>query len=76
MPVPVCKIIYNDVPDFMDAIIEYIEAFLRGRRVDFHLLPSAELDLLLCLHISHKSDKYSLLSALLDKLKALTLDFN
>jgi transcription-repair coupling factor (superfamily II helicase) len=67
----VCKIIYNDVPDFMDAIIEYIEAFLNGRRVDFHLLPSSGLDLLLCLHISDKTDKYSLLSSFLDKLKTL-----
>jgi transcription-repair coupling factor (superfamily II helicase) len=68
----VCKIIYNDVPDFMDAVLEYIGVLLDRRGVDFHLLPSPKLDLLLCLHISHKTDKYSILSSLLDKLKALT----
>ena len=67
----VCKIISNDVPNFMDAVLEYMGAFLGGRDVDFHLLPSPGLDLFLCLHIPHKIDKYSLLSSLLDKLKAL-----
>ena len=69
--VVVCKIIHNDIPDFMDAVIKYIEDFLGRQSVDFHLLPSSELDLLLCLHISDKTDKYSLLSSLLDKLKTL-----
>ena len=67
----VSKIKYNDVPGFMDALVEYINIFLGEGCVDFHLLPSPELNLLLCLHISHETDKYSLLSSLLDKLKAL-----
>ena len=67
----VCKIMSNNVPDFMDAVLEYVGEFLGGGGVDFHLLPSPGLDLLLCLHVSYKIDKYSLLSSLLDKLKAL-----
>ena len=53
-----------------------MEVFLGEQHIDFHLLPSPGLDLLLCLHVSYKTDKYSLLSALLDKLKALALGFN
>ena len=38
----------------MDALLEYVGASLCADGVDFHLLPSSELDLLLCLHFSHK----------------------
>ena len=61
----------NDNPDFIAALLDYVTRFLDDMGVDFHLLPSAGSGLSLCFHISNKTDKYSLLSRLLDKFKAL-----
>ena len=67
----VCKIIQNNSPEFVAAALEYIQQFLDGRNVDFHLLPLPGPGLSVCFHISHGTDKYSFFSSFLDKFGAL-----
>ena len=68
----VCKIMQNDSTEFISSVLEYIGGFFDAQGVDFHILPKSGAVMLVCIHIPHKTDKYTLLSLFLDKFKALT----
>ncbi len=63
----VCQMIQNDDVKFITAVLELFDVFFRGEGVDFHLLSSQNPGLGVCIHVSNTTDKYSLLSKLLDK---------
>ena len=61
----------NDSAEFITSVLEYMGRFFAEQGVDFHLLPKSGAVMLACIHIPHKTDKYTLLSLFLDKFKAL-----
>jgi transcription-repair coupling factor (superfamily II helicase) len=67
----VLNIVQNKHSDFMTAVLDYMEGFCSDFGVDFHVLPVSGSGLSVCLHLSEKLDKYSILSLFLNKFKPL-----
>ena len=57
--------------DVFSSFLDYINVFFTKRNIDFHILPSKDVKLSLCMHIFDVKDKYSLLSKFLDKFKSI-----